>query len=313
MPEAVLAYLLTARTVFDADLPQELVQLYLARKVAELHRWKLEMHNTDEASSLCIRISKNIEQKKEAAMKLSMDKFVEFISDMLDVDICSIMLTDDLTGDLTIKSSRGLSDDIVNRTRVRPGDKIAGWVALEGKPVLIEDIESDPKFGKKSIPQYTSKSLISLPLKLQDRVAGVLNLNNKRNSALFTVQDLHIASLISERISHFLDKSMSGDFSESDFNRFVKSFDSLIEAEKKYHKKQSVLTDLIIRILDELGAPEEDKSIAPYISMVYDFGLMLIDESVLSKKTLSPSEASSLNSIPTTRFFCSKTWNFQTP
>jgi hypothetical protein len=236
--------------------------------------------------------------------------FVEFVSDMLNVDICSIMLSDNITGDLTIKRSRGLTDEVIGRTRVRPGDKIAGWVAIEGKPLLIENIENDPKFGKKSIKQYTSKSLIALPLKYQDKVMGVLNINNKRNAEELTVKDFRIASLISERISYFISKVTSGEYDESDLKRFMNSFESLITAEKRYHKKHSALTDLIIAILDEIVAPEEDKLIAPYISLVYDFGLTLIDDSILMKKSLSSSEARSLKSHPYNTVFLLDTLEF---
>jgi len=310
MPESVLNWLLTAKKLFDTDPSEEAVKLYLARKVAEIHRWNLEFNNSEDACSLCIKILRNTEQKFEASIKASLDMFVEFVSDMLNVDICSIMLSDQITGDLTIKSSQGLSDDVIGRTRVRPGDKIAGWVAIEGKPLFIENVENDPKFGKKSIKQYTSKSLIALPLKYQDKVVGVLNINNKRNAEELTVTDFRIASLISERISYFINKFTSGEYDESDLKRFMNSFESLINAEKRYHKKQSVLTELIIGILDEIDAPEEDKHIAPYISLVYDFGLTLIDDSILMKKSLSSSETRSLKSHPYNTVFLLDTLEF---
>jgi len=298
MPESVLTYLLTAKKTFDPDQPDEMMQLYLARKAAEVHRWNLTLRNADNACSVRISILKDIDQKIETAIKMTLDMFVEFISDMLNIDRCSIMLTDNLTGDLTIKSSLGLSDDVISRTRIRPGDKIAGWVALEGKPLLIEDINNDPKFAKTGLANYTSRSFISLPLKLKDRVVGVVNLNNKKNAEEFTGKDFHIASLISDRISYFIEKFTSRTYGETDFQRFLKSFDSLIDAEKKYHKKQSSLTDLIMSILEELGASDDVKRIAPYISLVYDFGLMLIDEEILKKKSLSPAETRSLRFHP---------------
>jgi len=298
MPDAVLNYLLTTKRGFEPEQPEEMVLLYLARKAAEVHHWDLGIQNTGTGCELRINIRKDIDQKVDAAIKMTLDMFVEFMSDILDIDRCSIMLTDNLTGDLTIRSSLGLSDDIISRTRIRPGDKIAGWVALEGKPLLIEDINNDPYFGKKNVPKYTSSSFISLPLKLQDRVVGVVNLNNKKNAGEFTRKDLHIASLISDRISHFIEKFTSHGYTDEEFQRFLKSFDSLITAEKKYHKKHAYLADLMMGMLDELGASDDLKRVAPYIAMVYDFGLMLIDEDVLKKKSLSPSEARSLRFHP---------------
>ncbi|MEW6110114.1 MAG: GAF domain-containing protein [Nitrospirota bacterium] len=298
IPEPIFEYLSGTRKIFDVDHPEELVKLYLARKVAEMQGWRLDAKNEDSKCIISINIPRSIRQKREVAINKTMEMFVEFISDLLDVKTCSIMLGDMFTGELTIRSSMGLDDDVVKRTRLKPGDKIAGWVALEGKPLFIEDIENDPRFGRRNIPQYNTKSLLCLPLKTQDRVFGVLNLNNKKTSEPFSIHDFHIASVISERISYFIDKLSKGELSESDFKKFISSFETLLDLQRKYHKKQSLISELMMNILDGLGAPEEDRKIGQYVSVIYDLGLMLIDDSILQKEKLSESEVKSLKAHP---------------
>jgi putative methionine-R-sulfoxide reductase with GAF domain len=226
--------------------------------------------------------------------------FVEFISELLGLDICSLMLMDELTGELTIRSARGLDDEVIKRTRIKFGDTIAGWVALEGKPLLIEDIERDLRFGRKNIPLYNTKSLLSLPLKIQGKVAGVLNLNNRRTAEPFTTRDLYIASVICERFSYFIERLYSGEYREQDLKRFITSFDTMLNAEKKYHKKMGLFPDLMIKVLDKLGAKKEEKKLSLYISMVYDLGLVVIDENILSKQKLLPSDVRTLKVHPYT-------------
>ena len=98
-------------------------------------------------------------------------------------------------------------------------------------------------------------------------------------------------------MAHFIEELSSGGYSESDFRRFVKSFSHLITARKKYREKP-LFQDLIIRILDELGASDEEKRIAEYVAEIYDSGLLLIDEDILGKKTLSQAEKRSVKSHP---------------
>ena len=98
-------------------------------------------------------------------------------------------------------------------------------------------------------------------------------------------------------MAHFIEKLSSGGYSESDFSRFVKSFSQLINARKKYHENP-LFQYLIISILEELGASEEDKRNAEYIAEIYDFGLLLIEEDLLDKKTLSAAEKRSVKSHP---------------
>jgi hypothetical protein len=73
---------------------------------------------------------------------------------------------------------------------------------------------------------------------------------------------------------------------------------NLLDAMKKYHKKESLLPDLVLQIMDKLGADEEEKKKATYVSLVYDLGLVKIDESILTKKELIDTEIQSLRNHP---------------
>jgi len=298
IPEAVLSFFFNSRYIFYTEKSDEKIRLYLAKKIAEAHGWTLDAENKDNTFIVSLTIPKSTRERLDTTVSLTMDMFVEFISELLDLNICSIMLRDDITAELTIKSAKGLSDEIVKRTRIKFGDQVAGWVANEGKPVLLEDIESDRRFKRTSISQYNTKSLLSVPLKIDDRVIGVLNLNNKKTAGPFTKKDLNIALILSERISYFLEKLYSGEYREADINQILTSFDNLLNAVKIYHKKRSLLPDLVLKIMDNLGAGEEEKRKALYASMIYDLGLVLIDESILKKKTLLPSEIQALKIHP---------------
>ena len=298
LAESISACLFNSNHLFTAGESEEKLKFYLAKKIIEVHGWQLNTYHKDTSFCLSLTIPKNKRQKIEAAVSTSIDLFLEFVSGLLDLDVCSILLSDELTGDLTIKSARGLSDDIIKRTRIRPGDQISGWVAVEGKPLLINDIETDLQFGRKSIPRYNTKSLISLPLKRNEKTIGVLNLNNKKSADPFTARDLQLATVLGERLSTFIDRFYTDDIHEDDFKHLMTSFDTLIHAEKKYKKKTSLLPDLMLHIMKKLGAEEQDIRLAMYISLIYDLGLMMIDENLLKKKNLLQSEISSLKTHP---------------
>ncbi len=297
-PDVVSAHFFDSSQFFKTDQSEEQLKLYLAKKIVEIHGWQLTDHKKDNILHISLTIPKSKRQKIEAAVSTSIDFFLEFISGLLGLDICSVLLRDELTGDLTIRGARGLPDDVIKRTRIRPGDQISGWVAMEGKPLLIEDIENDLQFGRKSIPRYTTKSLISIPLKSQDKTIGVLNLNNKKSAVPFTERDLQLATVLGERISAFIEKFSANDVREEEFKRLMMSFDTLIHAEKKYQKKTTLYPELMLRLMEKLGAQDEDKRLAMYISLIYDLGIMLIDENLLKKKELLHSEKSTLKTHP---------------
>ncbi|MCP4649254.1 MAG: diguanylate cyclase [PVC group bacterium] len=134
---------------------------------------------------------------------LNLEKLAEFIvqkiSDVLKSRVCSLMLLDTEEEMLVIKAARGLDDVVVKTTRIKLGESISGWVAQKGEPVLVRNIEDDLQFGRANLPQYETKSLLSLPLKVKGIVLGVINVADKKHSEqgnVFTEDDLQFLAMI---------------------------------------------------------------------------------------------------------------------
>lgn len=239
LPKSILQHLNSAKTLFHRMPSDDRLKLYLSRNIIHAHRWGISAHNSTGACTITLSIPKNARETQNAHINRSIDAFVDHISGALNLDICSVMLSDDLTGELLVRSARGLDDDVIKRTRLKFGDKIAGWVALEGKPLFVENVEADPRFAKKSTPQYNTKSFISLPLKIDDRVVGVLNLNNKQESEPFTPRAYQTALALGEVMSAYLNRMYTNPFQEDELQQFLASVDSLIRTGNGQPSKQS--------------------------------------------------------------------------
>lgn len=128
-------------------------------------------------------------------------KILDQAADILDVDHASLMLIEG--SNMVIKASRGSRSDMVGRLFPIPGlndegldephRHISGYVAREGKPVLIEDLTKDPVFGRNfNRDSDHARSLVSVPIKIKDRVLGILNVNHKRSGEPFNSGDLKL-------------------------------------------------------------------------------------------------------------------------
>lgn len=120
-------------------------------------------------------------------------------------EIGSIMLLDPATDELEIVISRGLSDEVVKTTRIAVGEAIAGYVAQQKKPLLVADIESEPRFAGVSQVRNRRTSFICVPIIGRDRVLGVMNANNKAGGGAFTNRDLAVMEWLAGRAAHFLE------------------------------------------------------------------------------------------------------------
>lgn len=138
-------------------------------------------------------------RKREVVMVEESSKLKRLLNALLDVafqvtgaDIGSIMLIDKYRKHLTIRTAKGLPEEVIRNTRVRLGEGISGMAVEEGRPYLIDDT-----IGDNRIRQYLRRPSISssmvIPIKIEDDVFGVLNLGASRNSSVrFDINNIRL-------------------------------------------------------------------------------------------------------------------------
>ncbi len=135
---------------------------------------------------------------------LDLNDLADFVTDktvqIAEAEKASLMMVDELKGELVLKSFKGLDKEKVV-WRMKLGELIAGWVAKEGQALLVTDIDSDPRFKLyPKGPRYKTKSFISLPLKTDSRVIGVMNVTDKlAQTQIFTEEDVRYLSLLAHQ------------------------------------------------------------------------------------------------------------------
>jgi len=141
----------------------------------------------------------------EADMQSLLERILDFVSEAVHVETVSLMLVEE-PGFLTIRVSRGLPDKVVAGTRIPIGDTVAGHVVQTGEPFLTADLDEDERFSPAGdVGQYSTRSALSLPLKSRDRVIGVLNVNNKRDGATFTLTDQYFLASVAHQATMALE------------------------------------------------------------------------------------------------------------
>jgi diguanylate cyclase (GGDEF)-like protein len=108
----------------------------------------------------------------------------------------SLMMLDDEQRTLVIKAITGVNRKVVEQIRIRPGDGIAGKVFATGTPLVVADLETDGRVQREKRPRYKTKAFMSLPMKLDGRTIGVLNLADKASGAAFGEDEISLISTL---------------------------------------------------------------------------------------------------------------------
>jgi hypothetical protein len=208
---------------------------------------------------------------------------VEMIAEVMHARIASLMLIDEEHEELYIKAARGLREDVVSGTRLKMGDSIAGWVAKHGAPLLVTDVEEDPRFTRRNGHQYETKSLLSVPIKTGGRVIGVININNKISCTPFTEDDQALLSSLADRAARAWEHAEAVDDSSEQAQRAANALAAIIDNARRARLKltSGSMATRAAAVGRRMGLSEEDLRVLAYVASIHDVGMAQIGSPVL--------------------------------
>lgn len=138
-----------------------------------------------------------------------MDELVQAVARQTGAGQISVMLYDAREDSLRIVASLGLDPELANSIRVIPGTQISGWVFQQGKSVILNKEDQHSSMFSALLKQPEVVSSISFPLRIRDRVIGVLNISQKTTEERFSSADKEMLSIICSQAANALENLRS--------------------------------------------------------------------------------------------------------
>ncbi|HUT63514.1 MAG TPA: GAF domain-containing protein [Anaerolineae bacterium] len=128
-------------------------------------------------------------------------RVVAITAEIMKVDVCSIYLYDEKDDTLVLEATVGLNEDAVGRVHIKPGEGITGRAAKQGRAVSVSDVTQDKRNIYIPITgEEEYHSLLSVPLKFQNELIGVINLQT-REPRTFQHHDRQLIKTIAHQVS----------------------------------------------------------------------------------------------------------------
>ncbi len=119
----------------------------------------------------------------EESFRALLAAIVEVARSIFGAKASSILLLDAETEELVFEAVVGEGEDTLLGTRFPAGTGIAGWVLATRTPLVIEDVQNDPRFASDVAEDtgYVPKGLMAAPLLHEEAALGVLSFSTARS------------------------------------------------------------------------------------------------------------------------------------
>jgi GAF domain-containing protein len=91
--------------------------------------------------------------------------------------------------------------------RIPSSTGIAGWVLVTGQPIVIDDLQQDPRFGRQAAEQtgYVPKALMAVPLVNGETTLGVLQVLDRAGDRAGSIGEIDLLILFANQAAIGLD------------------------------------------------------------------------------------------------------------
>jgi len=134
-----------------------------------------------------------------ANLNEALDSILDVVRDLVPYDQCYIATVDYQNDVMTLQAWRGIhSGDGFQKEVSLAEAPLSTWVIRERKALVSSDVSKDARSRKPAVFTGVVRSLMSIPLIVQDEVVGVLNIASQTPN-LYTEENVRILSIIASQ------------------------------------------------------------------------------------------------------------------
>ena len=143
----------------------------------------------------------------EESHRALLQSIVDVARSIFDAKASSIMLHDTTTDELVFEAVSGEGEGDLVGMRFPSSTGIAGWVLVTGQPIVIEDLQQDPRFAREAAERtgYVPRGLMAVPLVNGENTLGVLQVLDRSENRAFSLGEIDLLILFSNQAAIGLD------------------------------------------------------------------------------------------------------------
>lgn len=200
----------------------------------------------------------------------------------------TLWVVDRETEDVVASAALGPAAETILNVRMKKGEGIVGKVITTGVPELIEDVRKHPNWAQRvdESSKFQTRSMITLPLIVNGRVLGALQLLNKKDTTFFNEEDIHLGTVLANQSALALHNSQMYEDINRMFISMIRTLVTSLDARDPYTAGHSErVAKYSVWIAERMGLDEETCSQLYKAALLHDIGKIGIPDHILLKQS----------------------------
>lgn len=235
---------------------------------------------------LAMLLELNIVLNSTLELKELLNMIMHLATTIVNAEASALMLLDQEKQELYFDIALGAKGDQIKQSRLKIGEGIAGFVAQHGESLIIDDVSSDPRFSHKidDTSQFVTKSILCVPLKVKNRIIGVMEAVNKLKKETFDGADKYLLEVFASQAAIAIENARLLKNLRDSYLGAINSLTEAVNAKDHYTAGHvDRVGEFALAIAKQLSLDKETIEVIHQAAVLHDVGKIGIPESVLLK------------------------------
>jgi signal transduction histidine kinase/ActR/RegA family two-component response regulator len=180
-----------------AHLAQAINEMLATLERAQRENARLYDEMRRQLGELSLLHTASIATARRATLDEALQEIALSAFDTLDAVNAMVLLCSADGTEINVRAQVGVPSETLKTRRFQRGQGIIGWVAERGEPALLDDVTQD---GRYYLSDSRTRSELCVPLVLNDRVIGVINVESDRLAG-FSTSDRQMLQTLAHNLS----------------------------------------------------------------------------------------------------------------
>lgn len=249
-------------------------------------RFKKQQERLEALAGIGAVINSSLDHKRV------MDKVMDALIGLMKAERGFLMLKDD-QGDFQVQIARDVKHNVVSKDDFEISKSIVRQVLENGEAVLTTSAKDDPRFGQQaSVAAFSLLSILCAPLKVKDKLIGVIYVDNRAQKGIFTRDELELISTFANQAAVAIENARLYEELQTAYQAtlegWVRALDMRDKETEGHTKRVTLLTGELAR---RMGLDESSLVHIERGALLHDIGKMAIPDGILLKPAaLTPEE-----------------------